>query len=183
MGIRHIAPALLAISLTLTGCTAVESGDGPEETPTIDQGLIPTAPPEDVVDVDSNLFLTSYGDVVFKVGDGPTWCSLSEFDGFAICEQREFDATYEPIPAPEDCEFTYGYQLKLRSNPVAGSKMAEFTCASANWSDASVAPKLASGERITAFGFTCFVQETTARCENNNGDFIALGPDAWALSE
>lgn len=186
MGMKLLAAGLLALSLTLTGCTATDQNSGeptPEPTPTIDQDLVPTAAPEGAVTVDPAKFLTSYGDLIFKVGEGPTWCTLSEFDDFAICEQREFDATYAPIPTPEGCDFTYGYQLRLRGNPVAGSAMAEFTCASANWSDATGAPVLASGEQVTAFGFSCFVEKTTARCENNAGDYIVLGPDVWALSQ
>ena len=121
--------------------------------------------------------------MIFKVGDGPTWCTMSEFDNFVICEHREFDAKYEQLPLPADCQYTYGYQLRLRGAPVEGSKMAEFTCANANWSDPSAAPILASGERITTFGFSCFVEKQAARCENSMGDFIVLGPDAWAMSE
>ena len=61
--------------------------------------------------------------------------------------------------------------------------MAEFTCANANWSDASASPALASGQRITTYGFSCFVEGQVARCENGSGDFIVLGPEAWATSD
>ena len=181
---KFLISALL-LTLSLTGCTESSETDtsSPEPSPSIAESLIPTTPPEDVVDVDPAKFLTSYGDVIFKVGDGPTWCTMSEFDDFVICEHREFDAKYEPLPVPEDCQNTYGYQLRLRGNPVAGSKMAEFTCANANWSDASAAPVLNSGERITTYGFSCFVDGQSARCENASGDFIVLGPEAWATSD
>lgn len=176
---------VLALTLSLTGCAQESEPDmaSPEPTPTVDEKLIPTQAPEDVVDVDPARFLTSYGDVIFKVGDGPTWCTMSEFDDFVICEHREFDAKYATIPAPEDCQYSYGYQLRLRGNPVEGSKMAEFTCANANWSDPAAAPALASGERITTYGFSCFVEGQSARCENQAGDFIVLGPEAWATSD
>lgn len=176
---------MLAISLALSGCVAEADPDNPVPTPspTIDQALIPVAPPEDVVEVEPAKFLTSYGDIIFKVGDGPTWCTMSEVDDFVTCEHKEFDAKYENLPVPADCQYTYGYQIRLRGNPVEGSKMAEFTCANANWSDASLAPMLASGEKITAYGFSCFVQDQSARCENSAGDFIVLGPEAWALSD
>jgi hypothetical protein len=108
---------------------------------------------------------------------------MSEFDNFVTCEHREFDVKYEQLPVPEDCQYTYGYQLRLRGAPTEGFKMAEFTCANANWSDPSTAPILASGERITTFGFSCFVEKQAARCENALGDFIVLGPEAWAMSE
>jgi len=180
-----LGSTLLVASLLLAGCATDGEPVGalPSATPTIDQELIPTEPPAEVKDIAPDSFLTTYGDVVFKVGDGPTWCSMSEFDDFVICEHREFDAKYEPLPVPEDCQYTYGYQLRLRGNPVEGSKMAEFTCANANWSDPSLAPVLASGERISAFGFTCFVENQAARCENSSGDFIVLGPEAWATSD
>ena len=185
MGKIFLGSGVLVLSLVLSGCSA----DGPvqdlglEPTPTLDQGLISTAPPADVVNVDPAQFLTTYGDVIFKVGDGPTWCTMSEFDDFVICEHKEFDAKYELLPIPEDCQYTYGYQLRLLGNPVDGSEMAGFTCANANWSDASSSPVLASGEQITTFGFSCFVQGQVARCENSTGDFIALGPEAWATSD
>lgn len=183
MGKFLISAVLL--SLSLTGCTQESTPDSmaPEPTPSIAEELIPTEAPEDVLEVDPAKFLTSYGDVIFKVGDGPTWCTMSEFDDFVICEHREFDAMYAPLPLPEDCQYTYGYQLRLRGNPVEGSKIAEFTCANANWSDPSAAPILASGERITTFGFSCFVEGQSARCENQAGDFIVLGPEAWATSD
>lgn len=180
-----LGSALLVSVLLLTGCTAAtdSSTPGVEPSPVIAPELIPTAPPEEVRDVIPEGFLTSYGDIIFKVGDGPTWCTISEFDNFVICEHREFDAQYEQLPVPEDCQFTYGYQLRLRGAPVEGSKMAQFTCANANWSDPATAPILASGERITTFGFSCFVEDKAARCENSSGDFIVLGPEAWAMSE
>jgi hypothetical protein len=184
MGKLFLITGVLVACLGLAGCSVAEdpSNSSPSASPSIDEKLIPTAPPEDVIDVDPAKFLTSYCDVIFKVGDGPTWCTMSEFDDFVICEHKEFDAKYASLPVPEGCEYTYGYQLRLRGTPVAGSKVAEFTCANANWSDASNSPMLASGERITTFGFTCFVAGKVARCENSRGDFIVLGPEAWAVS-
>ena len=180
-----LVSSLLVATLFLAGCAAEteSSTPGVEPSPTIAPELIPTAAPEEVVDVIPEGFLTSYGDIIFKVGDGPTWCTMSEFDNFVTCEHREFDVKYEQLPVPEDCQYTYGYQLRLRGAPTEGFKMAEFTCANANWSDPSTAPILASGERITTFGFSCFVEKQAARCENALGDFIVLGPEAWAMSE
>ena len=180
-----LSSSLLIASFLLVGCAAETDTSTPvvEPSPVIDPELIPSAPPEEIVDVGPEKFLTSYGDIIFRVGDGPTWCTISEFDDFVICEHGEFDAEYDQLPLPEDCQYTYGYQLRLRGAPVEESKMAEFTCANANWSDPSAAPVLASGERITSFGFTCFVEKQAARCENSSGDFIVLGPEAWAMSD
>jgi hypothetical protein len=189
MGNKVISSALLVLALSLTGCTAVstpgEADGGSEPMPTIDQALVPQEAPADVVEVDSDLFLVEYGeyrDVIFKVGNGPTWCAISEFDDMAICEHKETEVRYEPLPIPADCNFTYGNQIKLLGSAVAGEKTADFTCANSPYSDATTSPVLADGEQITAFGFSCFVQGETARCENSTGDFIVLGPDAWAKS-
>jgi hypothetical protein len=186
MGNKAISSALLVLALSLSGCVAEPTpGEttGSDSMPTIDPALVPQEAPADVVEVDSDLFLVEYGDIIFKVGEGPTWCTLSEYDNIAICEHKETDVRYEPLPIPADCNFTYGNQIKLLGNALAGANTAEFTCANSPYSDASTSPALADGEQITAFGFTCFVESETARCENEAGDFIVLGPDAWAKSD
>jgi hypothetical protein len=186
MGNKAISSALLVLALSLTGCVAEptpEETSGSDPMPTIDQALVPQEAPADVVEVDPDLFLVEYGDIIFKVGEGPTWCTLNEVDDIAICEHKETDVRYEPLPIPADCSFTYGNQIKLLGTAIAGVETAEFTCANSPYSDASTSPALADGEQITAFGFTCFVEGETARCENEAGDFIVLGPDAWAKSD
>ena len=185
MGKSTVASVLLIIAITLTGCTAEvtpTNPDGSQTLPKIDPALIPQEAPADVVEVNPNLFLVDYGDIIFKVGTGPTWCTLSEYDDIAICEHKETDVRYEPLPIPADCDFTYGNQIKLLGSPTSGEQTAFFTCANSPYSDARTSPALADGERITAFGFSCFVQGETARCENSTGDFIVFGPDAWAKS-
>jgi hypothetical protein len=67
--------------------------------------------------------------------------------------------------------------------PITGEQTAGFTCVSSLYSDPSEAAVLASGESVTDFGFLCFVEEQSARCENSNGDYIALGPEAWSHSD
>jgi hypothetical protein len=187
MGRKFIFGSALVLALTLAGCVAGDPEQSisptPEPTPSINQELIPTAAPAEVVDVSAATFGTAYGDYIFKVGDGPTWCTISEFDDFVICEQKEFSAQYEAIPIPPECEFTYGYQVKLRGAPVAGSKQADFTCANSAWSDATDAPILEDGQRVSVGGFTCYVEGQLARCENTAGDYIVFGPTAWAFSE
>jgi hypothetical protein len=186
MGSKVIATVLTVLALSLSGCTlATENGetDGSDPTPTIDQALIPQEAPADVVLVDSELFFVDYGDIMFKVGTGPTWCTISEFDDIAICEHKETDVLYAPLPKPEGCEYTYGNQIRLLGSPASDEKAAEFTCANSPYSDASTSPVLSDGEKISAFGFTCFVLDETARCENSTGQFIVLGPEAWAKSD
>ena len=188
MGKTAITSALLVIAISLTGCTAEvtpTNPDGSQSLPKIDPALIPQEAPAGVVEVNPDLFVVDYGaikDIIFKVGTGPTWCTLSEFDDNAICEHKEADVRYEPLPIPADCKFTYGNQIKLLGSPASGEEAAYFTCANSPYSDARTSPVLADGERITAFGFSCFVQGETARCENSSGDFIVFGPDAWANS-
>jgi hypothetical protein len=173
------------LSIGLTGCTAEvtpTNPDGSTPLPSIDQALIPQEAPADVVEVDPDLFMVDYGDIIFKVGAGPTWCTLSEIDNIALCEHKETDVRYEPLPIPADCAFTYGNQIKLLGSPATGEATAYFTCANSPYSDARTSPVLADGEMVTAFGFSCFVEGETARCENSTGEFIVLGPDAWAKS-
>ena len=185
MGRTVLTSALLVLSIGLTGCTAEvtpTNPDGSTPLPSIDQALIPQEAPADVVEVDPDLFMVDYGDIIFKVGAGPTWCTLSADDDIAICEHKETDVRYEPLPIPADCAFTYGNQIKLLGSPATGEETAYFTCANSPYSDARTSPVLADGEMVTAFGFSCFVEGETARCENSTGEFIVLGPDAWAKS-
>ena len=69
-----LGASLLIATLVLSGCAAEPEGSTPvaEPTPVIAPELIPTEPPAEVVDVIPEGFLTSYGDIIFKVGDGPT---------------------------------------------------------------------------------------------------------------
>jgi hypothetical protein len=108
---------------------------------------------------------------------------LSGAENVAVCEHSEADALYDRVPIPDDCENAYGSQLRLLSKAITGEQTAGFTCVSSLYSDPSEAPVLASGESVTDFGFLCFVEEQSARCENSNGDYIALGPKAWAHSD
>jgi hypothetical protein len=186
MGNKAIAAVLMVLALSLSGCSAETTPtnpDGSDSLPKIDPALIPQEAPADVVEVNPDLFLVEYGDIIFKVGTGPTWCTLNGEDDVAICEHKETEVRYEPLPKPSDCEFTYGNQIKLLGRATTGETIADFTCVNSPYSDASTSPSLGDGEQITAFGFTCFVVGETARCENSAGDYIVLGPDAWAKSD
>ena len=188
MGSKALITAIVLISLSLTGCSAEQEPTAsptltPEPTPTVEASAAPTEAPVDLVIVEPSKFMTSYGDLIFRAGDGPTWCTLSEAQNVAICEHSETDALYEPVPIPDDCSDSYGSQLRLLGKPVAGESTAGFTCVSSLYSDPSDAPVLASGESVTDFGFLCFVEDQSARCENSNGDYIALGPKAWSHSD
>ncbi len=182
---RRVLLALGAISLvaTLVACTPVDGGSPTQSgLPSIDPSLIPTAPPANTQDVDATQFQTTYGDYIFKVGQGPVWCSVNADNGFAICEQNEVTAQYEPIPVPGSCQFSYGYQVRLwQTKPKDSEGIAEFMCSGGAYADPASAKILNSAERIKVGGFDCWVDDVTARCENGKGNYIVLGPRAWAL--
>jgi hypothetical protein len=185
---RGVAAVVLAASLLMgaAGCAASPetsvsptSIDGIQK---IDPTLIPTAPPATVVDVDASGFKTSYGDYIFRVGDGPTWCTISPDFGYTVCEQSEVATQYEPIPMPASCDYSYGYQVRLWGTQPETGDIAEFPCSGGAFSDPTGAQTLLDGQRVTVAPFTCFVDKATARCENETGDYVVLGPQAWALS-
>lgn len=188
------ALAAAALIITLGACTStpgVDDSAAPTAYPTPDQSLVPKAPAAGLVDVDAAGFSDQFGEYIFKVGDGPTWCTISpaiEGDtsgsgGNVICEQNEAAALYKPIPIPADCDYSFGYQIRLMGvdGAVEGAKTADFTCASGFYADPRDAPVLASGQQITVAPFRCFVEDVNVRCENEGGQYIALGPKVWSL--
>ncbi len=176
----------LVAALVLAGCSS-EVATNP--TSTIDPALIPTAPPANAVQVDPATYDDGFGEWIFKIGDGPTWCTITPASAdeaqFVTCEQNEASVQYDPIPAPKDCTASYGYQIRLwgGKKPVAfgNTEQAQFTCATSSYSDPSDAKILAHAEQITVGDISCFVVDVTARCDNGNKNYIVLGPEAWAL--
>ena len=184
----------LAAVLSLSACAiSPADGDGRSPTPTvsttskpvvlptIDPTLIPTEAPATLVDVDSAKFADGFGGFVFRIGEGPTWCSAGADALYVICEQSEVATQYKSIPVPASCEYSYGYQVRLWAAAPATGQMAEFVCAGGYYADAADALILQSGERTTVGSFTCYVEKVTARCENTVANYIVLGPKAWAL--
>jgi len=185
---RGVTAVLLAVGLVLgaAGCSASpDASPSPTATnamPSINPSLIPTQAPATVVDVDPAMFKDTYGDYIFRVGTGPTWCTISPDYGYAVCEQTEVATQYDPISVPASCEYSYGYQLRLWGSQPDQGEIAEFPCSGGSFSDPTSAATLETDQRITVAPFTCWVQEVTARCENESGQYIVLGPKAWALS-
>lgn len=185
---RRLFSTLLVagLALSFSGCST-SSNPTPEPsesstTATIDPSLIPTEPAVDAVEVDPTPFENSFGDYTFKVGEGPTWCSINIDNHIALCEQNEPDTNYKPVETPSSCELSYGYQLRLTATaPTDGTDEAGFLCSGSAYADASMALTLNEGEIIRLDAFTCFVSGTTARCDNEEGKYIVLGPDAWAF--
>lgn len=175
--------AVALSSLILSGCAAtptVEPTSTEIPLQTFDPSLIPTAPEEGALAVEPYIFDSGYGDFIFRVGNGPTWCSINPMDKFVICEQNEADASYDQVPPPADCKLSYGYQIRLSENATEG-KDARFNCASGLYADPSNAQTLNTGETLTVGELTCFVVDDTVRCDNKKNHYIVLGPAVWAL--
>lgn len=180
--------AVLLLGLTLVGCTSTGSPTAAPSsggnTPVIDPTLIPGPAPASVIDVDPATFKQSTGDYVFKVGSGPTWCTISPSFKLAICEQSEVATLYAPVPVPKSCDYSYGYQVELKdTKPTDGSDAAFFPCLGGAFTDPSGAQTLLDGQRISVTPFNCYVSVDTARCTNTEGAYIVLGPKAWALGQ
>ena len=181
------AVAGLALLLATAGCAASSDGqttDAPTQSqnqPTIDPALVPTPSPVSIESVDPATFLTDYGDYVFRVGAGPTWCTISPSFGLAICEQSEIATQYEPLAMPDNCDYSYGYQVQLWGAAPATGDLAFFPCSGGAFSDPTNAQVLLDGQGIDVAPFSCYVKGDTALCQNELGAWIALGPKVWHL--
>ena len=174
-----------AIALTIGLAACAPSGSptessNPSSIPTPDASLIPVAAPANTKAVDIAQFDVGFDEYLFKVGDGPAWCTINAAENWSLCEMNEAAAEYQPIPTPSDCQGSYGYQIKLFAAKPADGNTAGFICSGGYYSDPSVAQTLANGESVTVGDIVCYVSEMTARCDNKNGQYIALGPKVWA---
>jgi len=178
----------LAVVAGLSACAPAASGNDATPTasaadtmPSVDPSLIPPAATKDLPRVNPSDYVTSYTDYVFKVGDGPTWCSINQQTQFVICEQDEAATQYDPIPVPESCAYSFGYQIRLEASKPNNGQFADFTCAGGYYTDPSKAKKLDTGFAIAVGPFTCYTAGQTVRCDNAEGKYIVLGARAWAL--
>lgn len=185
---RKALTVLLGLSLAITlGACASSDGEAQnpdnsiQATPTPDPALIPVAAPAGLPEANPETYSDGFGDYIFKVGDGPTWCSISPESGFVLCEHNEAAASYPTIPVPATCDYSYGYQVRLWATKPADSQIAEFPCMGGSYADPTSAEILPSGQKLSVPPFSCYVDNITARCENSDGKFIALGPEVWAL--
>lgn len=136
--------------------------------------------PEGSLSIEPSVFDTGFSEFAFKVGEGPTWCSLNVDGKFVICEQNEADATYDLLPVPDSCKLSYGYQLKLFESKPENGSTSQITCTSGLYADPALLQTLNPGETLTVGELTCFVSDITARCDNKKGNYIVLGPEVWA---
>jgi len=183
-----VVGALLALALGLTGCSPADGGSSATPSNSSDSGidpsLIPPTAPASVIDVAADGYKQATGDFVFKVGTGPTWCTISPQFKLAICEQSEVATQYAPVAVPASCNYSYGYQVEIKdTKPTDGTDQAFFPCLGSTFTDPTGAQVLADGQRITVAPFNCYVAVDTARCENTDGSYIVLGPKAWALGQ
>lgn len=174
----------IALMIALAGCAPADNGATPTNSSTAihtpDANLVPPTPTSQVKAVDITLFDVGFDEYLFRAGNGPVWCTINATENWALCELSEPAAEYQPVPAPADCEGSYGYQIKLYvDQPVAGDT-AGFICSGGYYSDPTVAQTLNSGESVTVGDLTCYVKDLAARCDNKNGQYIALGPLVWA---
>jgi hypothetical protein len=179
VGRKLLSVAVIGLTLAFSGCAVTQNPNAtptPEPTQTFDPALIPTAPASDALAIDPKIFDNGFGEYTFKVGGGPTWCTLNGESNFVICEQNEADATYDPLVVPSSCKLSYGYQFKLEEN-----KTGTINCASGLYADPAQAQTLNPGETVTLGDLTCFVVDSTVRCDNKKGNFIVLGPEVWSL--
>ena len=172
---------MLGALVLLSGCAVTDSSNNDDDLYQVfDPADIPTAAPGDALAVDPAVFVNEFSEYSFKVGSGPTWCTINGEFKYVICEQIETDATYDPLPVPDVCKLSFGYQFKLFEDKPTDGDTSRITCASSLYADAAAAQTLNSGETLTVGGITCFVTDITARCDNKRGNFIVLGPEVWA---
>ena len=183
---RLLAVSLsLGLALTLGACATPADGGNPSSTskptPTPDQALVPQVPTTPLTEVDPALYNDGFDWYTFRVGDGPTWCTITPESDHVLCEQNEAAAQYLPIPPAAGCEGSYGYQVELFAAKPENGEIVGFPCASGQFQDPTDAQLLPSGSKITVGSISCFVEDVTARCENTTGQWIALGPKVWSL--
>jgi len=179
-----VAVAALTLVSALSGCSG-DSNASPTKSgapmPTIDPALIPDAAPTDALDIDPANFDTGFGEYTFRVGAGPVWCTINYESNFSVCEQMEASAQYAPIPIPDTCDYSYGYQMRLWAKAPSGSPIADMPCAGGSYADPVDAKILNDREKVSVNGITCWVDQLNVRCDNESGNYIALGPEIWAV--
>ncbi len=117
LGLVGALVLLVAISACGTSANQPPPG-GSSAITTPSSSLIPLEPGTEVRSIDPSLFDVGFSEFLFRAGDGPVWCTINADENWALCEQNEAAAEYEPLPTPDDCQGSYGYQLKLYQDPT-----------------------------------------------------------------
>jgi hypothetical protein len=159
-------------ALTLSACAT---------TPVEPETQVPDKPAVEAPIVNAADYSDGYGGYIFRVGGGTVWCTISESPGFVLCEHRDVDVNYEIPAAPPSCEGAWGYQARLWAfNPSEGL-VSDWYCSSGLFSDPEGAYDLPSGSKIVVGDITCFAAETVARCDNTQGQYLALGAEVFGF--
>ncbi len=170
---KYFLGFVLAVSaLSLTSCT---SGN---QTP---NGDIPDKPSAEAPVVNAADYQNQYGSYVFRIGGGSVWCTINTQPNFAICEHREVDVAYKLPTAPDTCQGAWGYQAKLWAFQPSEGSIADWFCSSGLYSDPDGIYDLPSGSKIVVGAITCYAAETIARCDNDSGQFLALGSEVYGF--
>lgn len=174
----------IALMVALAGCSSGGADTDPSAStsvlPTPDASLIPPTAGTEVKAVDFSQFDVGFDEYMFKVGEGPVWCTINVAENWSLCEISEPAAEYAAIPVPDNCEGSYGYQIKLFGAVQTEGQTAGFICSGGYYSDPSVAQTLNNSESVSVGDITCYVKDLAARCDNKSGQYIALGPQVWA---
>jgi hypothetical protein len=101
-----IALVSLALITLLSGCGGTSVADPTASAsgqPTIDPALIPDAAPGDATLIDAAQFDMGFGEYTFRAGEGSVWCTINFENNYAVCEQNEANALYNPLNVPDSC--------------------------------------------------------------------------------
>jgi hypothetical protein len=142
---------------------------------------IPDKPSVEAPVVDEADYSDGYGGYIFRVGGGTIWCTINVNPGFALCEHRDVDVTYEIPEAPASCEGAWGYQARLWAIQPSEGLPADWFCSSGLFSDPEEAYSLPSGSKIVVGDITCYAAETIARCDNTREQYLVLGADIFGF--
>jgi hypothetical protein len=161
------------ITLALTSCSG-NSADQPV-------GKVPDKPAATAPTVIAANYQNSYGDYVFRIGGGTVWCTISSQPSFVICEHNEIDVAYKLPVAPESCQGAWGFQARLWSNQPSEGKIADWYCSSGLYSDPEGIFDLPKGSKIQVGAITCYAADVVARCDNESGQYFALGAEVYGF--
>jgi hypothetical protein len=159
-------------ALVLSSCSS---------TPTEPETKIPDKPAVEAPLVNAGDYSDGYGGYIFRVGGGSVWCTINVSPDFVLCEHRDVDVVYEIPAAPASCEGAWGYQAKLWAFQPSEGLVADWFCSSGLFSDPENAYDLTSGSKIVVGDITCFAAEMVARCDNESGQYLALGSEVFGF--
>lgn len=143
---------------------------------------VPDKPPASVHKVNAADYQNSYGSYVFRVAGGTVWCTINGTPNMVVCEQNEVDVAYKIPDTPSTCQGAWGYQGRLWAYQPSMGKIADWYCASGLYSDPEGAYDLPSGSAIEVGDITCYASDVVVRCDNKQGQYLALGSEVYGFS-